>query len=71
MQLSESVLFLFQFYLLLYQTAEHAHSVVIRESRRGLLDSGGGGHALLFDRDPHRVPEAGPHQLLQLLRLRG
>lgn len=49
---------------------ERAHRVVVGESGRCLL-GGGGGHALLFDSDAHRVPETCPHQLLQLLRLRG
>lgn len=47
-----------------------AHRVVVGESGRCLL-RGGGGHALLFDGDAHRVPETCPHQLLQFLGLRG
>lgn len=47
------------------------HRVVVGQPGRGLLSRGRGGQALLFDGDPDGVPEAGPHQLLQLLRLRG
>lgn len=50
--------------------ADQTHCVVVGESGGRLLD-GGGGHAFLFDSDADWVPEAGPHQLLQLLRLRG
>lgn len=50
--------------------AWRAHRVVVAESGWRLL-GGGGSHALLLDGDAHRVPETGPHQLLQLLRLRG
>lgn len=50
--------------------ADQTHCVVVGESGGRLLD-GGGSHAFLFDSDADWVPEAGPHQLLQLLRLRG
>lgn len=47
-----------------------AHRVVVGEPGGRFLD-GGGSHALLFDSDAYRVPKAGPHQLLQFLRLSG
>lgn len=47
------------------------HREVVAEPGRRLLHHGGLGHALLLHRDAHRVPEAGPHQLLQLLSLSG
>lgn len=46
------------------------HEVVVGEAGRGLL-GGRGSLTFLFDGDADGVPEAGPHQLLQLLSLGG
>lgn len=49
---------------------QQTHCVVVGEPGGRFLD-GGGSHTLLFDSDANWVPKAGPHQLLQLLRLSG
>lgn len=50
--------------------ADQTHCVVVGESGGRLLYRGGS-HAFLFDGNADWVPEAGPHQLLQLLCLCG
>lgn len=51
-------------------SGSQTHSVVVGEPRGGFLGAAGR-HAFLLDCYADWVPEAGPHQLLQLLGLSG